>query len=128
VLMTYRPLPCRLVTPGVTKPNQPNACSTRKSKPKPTHPHTQADVALRSVPVVVLSVDDRTADIVGCMELGAKDYFIKPIRMDQAPSLLKFARDRCVPAWGWVGGLVGRLVVGGWLVGWLIGCWEGTGR
>jgi DNA-binding response OmpR family regulator len=55
-------------------------------------------VALRSVPVVVLSVDDRTADIAACMELGAKDYFIKPIRMDMAPSLLKFARDRCVLA------------------------------
>ncbi|EWM28587.1 agc (camp- cgmp-dependent and protein kinase c) kinase family protein [Nannochloropsis gaditana] len=54
----------------------------------------QADVSLRTVPVVVLSVDDRTADIAACMELGAKDYFIKPIRMDMAPSLLKFARDR----------------------------------
>lgn len=66
----------------------------------PTRPQTthtkQADIALRAVPVVVLSVDDRTADIAACMELGAKDYFIKPIRMDMAPSLLKFARDRSV--------------------------------
>ncbi len=54
----------------------------------------QADVTLRSVPVVVLSVDDRTDDIAACMDLGAKDYFIKPIRMDMAPNLLKFARDR----------------------------------
>jgi len=35
-------------------------------------------------------------DIGQCMSMGAKEYFIKPIRPDMASSLLKHARDRWV--------------------------------
>lgn len=74
--------------------------SSLRSKPM-THKYIiscplQADLHLRRIPVVVLSSEDRMKDITACMELGAKEYFCKPLRADMVNSLLKYAKDRCV--------------------------------
>lgn len=58
------------------------------------HVDNQADINLSRIPVIILSVDDRIDDIGSCMAMGAKEYFVKPIRPDMARSLLKHARDR----------------------------------
>ena len=53
---------------------------------------TKADVALRSIPVLVISAVDDIASVVRCIELGATDYLTKPFN----PVLLKARVDKCI--------------------------------
>ncbi len=52
----------------------------------------QADVALRSIPVLVISAVDEIASVVRCIQLGATDYLPKPFN----PVLLKARVDKCM--------------------------------
>lgn len=54
---------------------------------------------LRRIPVVVLGGEERMSEVDACMDLGAKEYLIKPLRHEMAPTLLKYARDRYVPTY-----------------------------
>jgi adenylate cyclase len=50
------------------------------------------DVALRSIPVLVISAVDDIASVVRCIELGATDYLTKPFN----PVVLKARVDKCM--------------------------------
>jgi class 3 adenylate cyclase len=52
----------------------------------------QSDVALRGVPVLVISAIDDMASVVRCIELGATDYLAKPFN----PVLLKARVAKCL--------------------------------
>ena len=52
----------------------------------------RADVALRDIPVVMISVLEDINSVVRCIELGATDYLTKPFN----PVLLKARIDNCI--------------------------------
>jgi len=52
----------------------------------------KADVALRNIPVLVISAVNDMASVVRCIELGATDYLTKPFN----PVLLKARVDTCI--------------------------------
>jgi adenylate cyclase len=52
----------------------------------------QSDVALREIPVLVISAVDDIQSVVKCIGLGATDYLTKPFN----PVLLKARVDKCV--------------------------------
>ena len=52
----------------------------------------KADVALRDIPVLVISAVDDIGSVVKCIELGATDYLTKPFN----PVLLKARVDKCI--------------------------------
>ena len=52
----------------------------------------QSSVALRDIPVLVISAVDDVASVVKCIELGATDYLTKPFN----PVLLKARVDKCI--------------------------------
>ena len=47
------------------------------------------DPALRSVPVVVLTSSDNPQDTSRCYKLGASEYLVKPMELEQFLSLVK---------------------------------------
>src|SRR5437870_3602018 len=47
------------------------------------------DPALRSVPVVVLTSSDNPQDTSQCYELGASEYLVKPMELEQFFSLVQ---------------------------------------
>jgi class 3 adenylate cyclase len=52
----------------------------------------RADVALRHIPVVMISALEEIGSVVRCIELGAADYLTKPFN----PVLLKARVDNCI--------------------------------
>src|SRR5215470_7869034 len=52
----------------------------------------RADVALRDIPVVMISALEDINSVVRCIELGATDYLTKPFN----PVLLKARVDNCI--------------------------------
>ena len=52
----------------------------------------KADVALRDIPVLVISAADDIGSVVKCIELGATDFLTKPFN----PVLLKARVDKCI--------------------------------
>jgi len=52
----------------------------------------RSDVALRDIPVVMISALEDTNSVVRCIELGATDYLTKPFN----PVLLKARVDNCI--------------------------------
>jgi len=43
----------------------------------------KADTLLREIPVVILSTSDSPRDVALCRELGAADYIVKPMDMEE---------------------------------------------
>jgi CheY-like chemotaxis protein len=49
----------------------------------------KADPKLKPIPVVVLSTSEREKDIVGCYNVGANSYIIKPVDFGQFAKVVK---------------------------------------
>jgi sigma-B regulation protein RsbU (phosphoserine phosphatase) len=54
--------------------------------------HMKADVALRDIPVIMISAVDEIDSVIRCIELGAEDYLSKPFN----PTLLRARVGACL--------------------------------
>lgn len=50
------------------------------------------DDRLKEIPVVVMSSAESNDVISSCLKLGAKDFFVKPVRKSHAMSLIEFMK------------------------------------
>ena len=48
----------------------------------------QAHPRLREIPVVIMSANESSEIIANCLALGAKDYLVKPIRINECRGLV----------------------------------------
>nr|CAB3473846.1 unnamed protein product [Digitaria exilis] len=63
---------------------------TDYSMPEMTGYDLLTEVKLSHLPMVIMCTDDVAARIKECLDGGAKDYIIKPIKVTDVPGLLRY--------------------------------------
>lgn len=58
--------------------------------------HMQEDENLRQIPIVVMSAHNTNDLVAECLQMGAKDYLVKPVRIQECKALVRCMRQKQV--------------------------------